>query len=208
MTELLGDRQTVFSERLARDVEAILERIREIERRESHVLLVLLNSSLVDWIFRRGAAEHANGYYAANKQFIAPLPIHLPERAERGRFEQLGQALHRQSKQLAEEQRGFLAWLTRTVGARPSELQGSTVLASYDEHSAAELLAVLQRNQPRLARDVGSRGLGEELARELDPSLDRIRALRRAIAADEAAADDAVLDLYGLTTVQRTLVEA
>lgn len=171
-------------------------------------LLVLVNSRLVDWVFRRGAAEHANGYYAANKQFIAPLPIHLPPAAERHRFEQLGQALHRRSKELAEERSGFLGWLSGAIGVRPAELQGSTIVTSYDEHSAAELLAILQRNQARLARDVGSRAFGEELARELDPSLDRVRALRRSLAADEAAADDAVFELYGLTTQQRALVEA
>jgi Eco57I restriction-modification methylase/N-6 DNA Methylase len=171
-------------------------------------LLVLLNSRLVDWIFRRGAAEHANGYYAANKQFIAPLPIHVPEGSEGEGFDQLGERLHRQSEELAEERRGFLGWLSGTIGARPAELEGSTVLASYDDHSVAEALAVLQRNQARLSRDVGSRAFGEELERELIPSLDRIREFRRSIAADETAADDAVFELYGLTAQQRALVEA
>ncbi|MGH2744115.1 MAG: Eco57I restriction-modification methylase domain-containing protein [Thermoleophilaceae bacterium] len=171
-------------------------------------LLVLLNSRLVDWIFRRGAAEHANGYYAANKQFIAPLPIRLPAATERDRFEQLGQELHRQSKELTEERRGFLGWLSQAIGARPAELQGSTVVTTYDEHSAAKLLAILKRNQTQLTRDVSSRAFGEELARELEPSIDRIRALRRSIAADETAADDSVFELYGLTAAQRALIEA
>ena len=171
-------------------------------------LLVLLNSRLLDWIFRLGAAEHANGYYAANKQFIAPLPIHLPEDGERDILEQLGQRLYERSKDLAEERRGFLGWLTRTIGARPMGLQRSTVLTSYDEHSAAELLAALGQNRERLSRDVTSRAFAEELTRELDPSLERIRALRRAISADESAADNAVFDLYGLTAAQRALVEA
>ena len=42
-------------------------------------LLAILNARLLDWIFRRTAAEHANDYYAANKQFIAGLPICLPD---------------------------------------------------------------------------------------------------------------------------------
>jgi hypothetical protein len=170
-------------------------------------LLTLLNSRLVDWVFRRGAAEHANGYYAANRQFIAPLPIRLPERSERERFEHLGRRLHLRSTQVGQERSGFLAWLTGAIGARPNELQGSTALASYDEHSLTDLLDVLVRNQARLRRDVGSRAFSEELERELIPSLDRIGEARASITADETAADEAVFELYGLSAQQRGLVE-
>jgi hypothetical protein len=170
-------------------------------------LLTLLNSRLIDWVFRRGAAEHANGYYAANRQFIAPLPIRLPERSERERFEHLGRRLHLRSKEVAEERRGFLAWLTGAIGARPNELPGSMALASYDEHSLTELLDILMRNQARLRRDVGSRAFREELEGELIPSLDRIAEARTSIAEDEAAADETVFELYGLSAHQRALVE-
>jgi len=38
-------------------------------------LLALLNSRLVDFIFKKGSMRHRGGHYAANKQFIEPLPI-------------------------------------------------------------------------------------------------------------------------------------
>jgi hypothetical protein len=38
-------------------------------------LLGVLNSPVTDWVFRRIARPKEGGYYEANKQFIAPLPI-------------------------------------------------------------------------------------------------------------------------------------
>jgi len=38
-------------------------------------LLGILNSQVADWVFRRIAKPKEGGYYEANKQFIAPLPI-------------------------------------------------------------------------------------------------------------------------------------
>ena len=57
-------------------------------------LLVLLNSRLLDYVFRRGAREHAGGHYAANKQFIAPLPIRVPEGKLGGTIDALGERLY------------------------------------------------------------------------------------------------------------------
>jgi hypothetical protein len=169
-------------------------------------LLVLLNSRLMDWVFRLGATEHANGYYAANRQFIAPLPIRVPGGDRAQRFEELGQRLHGRSTELGEERRGFLAWLGGTIGARPTELQGSTTLASYDEHTLEDVLRVLQRNQSRLQRDVGSRAFREEVEQELDASLGRIGECQALLTDDEATADDAVFELYGLSGRPRTVV--
>lgn len=38
-------------------------------------LLGILNSTVADWVFRRIAKPKEGGYFEANKQFIAPLPI-------------------------------------------------------------------------------------------------------------------------------------
>jgi hypothetical protein len=172
------------------------------------ILLTLLNSRLLDWVFRRGAAEHANGYYAANKQFIAPLPIRLPSAGQRDHLEELGERLHQKSSQLGEEREGLLGWLADAIGSRIGDLDGSTVIRSYDEHPLSELLDVLRRNQRRLRRDVSSRAFREDLERELATSFDRIRELRAAIALDEAHADDAVFELYEVTARHRALVDA
>jgi Eco57I restriction-modification methylase/N-6 DNA Methylase len=170
-------------------------------------LLLLLNSRLLDWVFRRYSVPFRGHFFSANRQFIAPLPVRVPEARQRETFEAFGERLYHRAKELGEERTGFLEWLGGTLGARTSELQGSTILASYDEHSLDELLDVLRRNQGRVTRDVESRAFREVLQRELIPSLDRIREHQRSFAADEAAADEAVFELYGLTAQQRSLVE-
>jgi len=38
-------------------------------------LLALLNSRLMDFLFKKGSVKFRGEYYSANKQFIAPLPI-------------------------------------------------------------------------------------------------------------------------------------
>src|SRR5690606_14472528 len=38
-------------------------------------LLGVLNSRVADWVFRRIAKPKDGGYFEANKQFIAPLPV-------------------------------------------------------------------------------------------------------------------------------------
>jgi Eco57I restriction-modification methylase/N-6 DNA Methylase len=172
------------------------------------ILLVLLNSRLIDWVFRRQSVPFRGAFMSANKQFIAPLPIRLPEGDDKQRLEELGNRLHRRTKELGDEREGFLKWLTNATGARSSELEGSTILAHYDEHSPSHLFEVLGRNQGRIQRDVGSRAFREELERELAASIDKIRAWRSMVAADVAAADDAVFDVYKLTALQRALVES
>jgi hypothetical protein len=171
-------------------------------------LLVLLNVRLLDYVFRRGAAEHAGGHYAANKQFIAPLPIHLPPTNEAKRFDELGRRLHAAAGAVERERGGFLDWLSGVVGAPTGSLAGATKLAAYDTLALPELLGVLQTNQRRLGVDPAARTFRERLEREWSASLDRLGALRADLFHDEALADDLVFELYGLTVAQRALVDA
>ena len=168
-------------------------------------LLALLNSRLLDFAFRRGAAEHQNAHFAANKQFIAPLPIRLPD--DPSELDRLGERLHNRAARIAAERRGFLDWLAGAIGTRLASLSGSTALLAYEDHTVAELLAVLQRNTSQTS-PTGSRAFREELAREYGESLDRLAPLRADLARDERGADELVYDLYGLDASQRDLVEA
>lgn len=168
-------------------------------------LLALLNSRLLDYVFRRGAAEHQNGHFAANKQFIAPLPIRLP--ADPAELDRLGERLHDRAARIAAERRGFLDWLAGAIGGRLGDLSGSKVLRAYDEHTVVELLAVLHRNASRTT-STGSRAFHEQLEREHGESLDRLAPLRAGLARDERDADELVYDLYGLDAGQRELVES
>ena len=69
-------------------------------------LLGIINSPVPDWVFRRIARPKDNGYFEANKQFIAPLPIPdaaLEARAEVGRRAQELQELHTRRRDLVEK---------------------------------------------------------------------------------------------------------
>jgi len=60
-------------------------------------LLAVLNSPVPNWVFKRIARPKAGGYYEANKQFIAPLPIPdaaTDEREKVGDFARKLQELH------------------------------------------------------------------------------------------------------------------
>jgi hypothetical protein len=49
-------------------------------------LLAVLNSRLLDWFFKTSpTGRHAQGHYAANRQFIKDLPIYMPSDATQGK---------------------------------------------------------------------------------------------------------------------------
>jgi hypothetical protein len=170
-------------------------------------LLTLLNSQLIDWVFKRGAAEHANGHFAANKQFIASLPIKRPDAAGERQLGALGRSLHDSVKALLEERSRFLAWLSDLIGAPVASLAGRTKLEFADELPLAEVIAILQKNRDRLNVDPGARFFHERLAREHSASVEAVATLNRAIDRDEGEADAAVFELYELSEAQRSLVE-
>lgn len=60
------------------DVNGIILKDRELYP----LVLGLLNSSLLNYIFKQNSVEFASGYYSANKQFIKDLPIKLPQTDE------------------------------------------------------------------------------------------------------------------------------
>lgn len=172
------------------------------------MLLVLLNSRLLDWVFHLHSVPFRGNFMSANKQFIAPLPIRIPQGAEGRQFDELGERLHRASRDLATERGGFIRWLESLVGAHAESLRGSTAISAYDERSADDLLRVLRANHSRLRLDPGSRAFQEQFEREYGASMERVRAFRSQISTDEAAADELVFELYELTAAQRELVNA
>lgn len=171
-------------------------------------LLVLLNSRLLDSIFRRTAAVHANDYYAANKQFIARLPIRAPEGSEADAFAELGQRLHELSRDAASERAGFLDWLATTLGTRRAALPGFRQLELLDRLSGDELIALLSRNRARLGVDPRKRTLADLIRREHRTSTERLAPISAELTQAERAADETVCELYRLPTDQRRLVEA
>jgi hypothetical protein len=100
------------------------------ERVSSLFLCALLNSSVLDFHFKRVASPFQGGYFAANKQFIEQLPVPLASRPEQSVLEKLVASLlflHRQpsvrtatSEHLRDSQ--MATWLERWVNALVYEL--------------------------------------------------------------------------------------
>lgn len=170
-------------------------------------LSVLLNSRLLDFVFQLGSVPFRGQYLSANKQFIAPLPIRLPNAGQTQTFDAFGQRLHATATSVSRERQGFLDWLGGALGVRASQLPGPKTLLRFDEHTPDELATVLRRGRSKLVHDPTSRAFREQLDREHAASLDRLAPLVEAWATDRAAANQAVYDLYELTTKQRELVE-
>jgi hypothetical protein len=171
-------------------------------------LLVLLNARLLDWIFRRAAAEHANDYYAANKQFIAGLPIRVPEGPEATAFEDLGRRLHELSRDATAERAGFLEWLASNLGTRRTALPALRRLEGFVTLTGDELVALVTLGRARLGVDPRERTLSALIRREHRASVERLEPLCAELARAERAADAIVYELYRLPLEQRRLVEA
>jgi type I restriction-modification system DNA methylase subunit len=173
-------------------------------------LLALLNAKLLDFVFRRGSVDLANGYFAANKQFIASLPIRVPSGVEARTLDGLGERLFAESRAIEEERAGFLTWLGDLCGVAVGKLAGITALSRYDESSYDEVLAILgtAANRRLIVPDSRARSFREQVVRELDISVDRLSILKGNVAKLEETADDAVYDLYELAEPDRLLVES
>jgi hypothetical protein len=170
-------------------------------------LMVVLNSRVVDWVFRRGSVPFRGDFLSANKQFIAPLPIRLPSSAQVGELDRLGRRLHALTAEVAEEREGFLDWLGGVLGVHPRVLPGATALTRYENLDAGEILAILARSRARLGRDPDARAFGELLAGEHGASAERLGAHLSDLTAVEAEAERSIADLYELSKAQRALMD-
>ena len=170
-------------------------------------LIVELNSRLLDWIFRRESVPFQNEYWSANKQFIAGLPIHVPEGSDAAAFEALGKRLHELSRAVSAERTGFLDWLASSLGIRRSKLPQLRQLERFETLSGDELAALLARSRARLQSDPRERTLSELIRREHRASVERLGPISTGLAEAEREADDRVFDLYELSAEQRRLVE-
>jgi Eco57I restriction-modification methylase/N-6 DNA Methylase len=130
-------------------------------------LLGALNSKVVDFVFRRTAKPKGGGYFEANKQFIAPLPIPVAsdvQRADVAKRAKLLHALHTErrdrivdlqlrleSRQCVDERREF-SWLWADVGSpvsiaaeAPATLTGRERVAWAGAEHGARLDAHVER---------------------------------------------------------------
>lgn len=100
LTQKLLVAQTVQRMEVCADLEGklVMDNVRvngisHDEPSELWFLLACLNGPVVDYVFRRTAKPKDNGYFEANKQFIAPLPIPVASEGTKERIGALGQKL-------------------------------------------------------------------------------------------------------------------
>lgn len=170
------------------------------------VLLGLLNSSLLDRVFKLFSVPFRGSFYSANKQFIAPLPIRVPDSSTGAALESLAKDLHAGVREVHSERAAFRAWLEDLIGAPLGQLAGHTRLAKGDQLGAAEIQAVLVKNKARLEIDPASRYVREHLVAEHATSKERIDALQERVGQAEGEIEGLVLDLYELPSRLRGLV--
>jgi len=113
------------------------------------------------------------------------------------------------------EVKGFLAWLSREIGAPIDALSNKTKLQNYlgdyqkgEPHLTLDsLLAVLRQNRRKLTADPSARAFQERLATEHAASLAVLLPLKQRLAATDRLIDQAVYRLYGLTDDEIAIVE-
>jgi hypothetical protein len=168
------------------------------------VLVAVLNSRAVDFAFRRGAAPLQNGFYTANRQFIAWLPVPGESQDE---LEPTGARLHELAAETETERRSFLDWLASIIGIRADDLAGVHALLDYPRTGLDGVLAVLDRNAGRLTVDPRHRGERESIAKEMQGSTARIAEFDAERERLEHRVDEAVYDAYGLSAAQRARID-
>ena len=171
-------------------------------------LLALLNSRTLDWVFRRSAAELANGHFQANRQFIAPLPIKLPTTDQAEVLGTLGREIHHATVAVNTEKSEFKAWLESQLQVDLSMLRRHTHLDRYPDLGLNGILEILRENRNEIGIDPSTRIFRELLRGELDSSLRELAAANREISVREPELESLVFELYGLSQDQRTYVNA
>jgi len=167
------------------------------------MLTAVLNSRAIDFAFRRGAAPLQNGFYTANKQFVAWLPVSTELPSD---LEMAGTRLHELVALAEAERSGFLDWLSSIIGARPRDLAGAEALTNYSQTGLDGVLAVLDKNASRLTIDPRRRPERERIGQELTESVDRITGLESERVLLERDVDAAVYEAYGLSAAQQARV--
>jgi UDP-glucose 6-dehydrogenase len=120
----------------------------------------------------------------------------------------LAERMLEMNKQKQQEIKGFLSWLEREVGAKVEGLTPKTKVQEYYKQQFDELLAILKKNKRKLADyDPARRDKQEDLLREFDASVGKLKPLMERIAATDGLIDQIVYKLYGLTEEEIGIVK-
>ncbi len=133
-----------------------------------------MNAPVADFVFRRIAAPKSGGYFEANKQFIAPLPI--PDASEPDRAEVAARAERLQD--LYTQHRDLLAEIGRRMTVVPVRMQPDAwlfpdlpAMAELDEVAPQHLERVDRRAWAKHRRDEELNSRLEALGQALRPDV-------------------------------------
>jgi len=171
-------------------------------------LACLLNSRLLDFLFRLHSVPFRGNFLSANRQFVAPLPIRVPDPQAEEALDDLGRRLAAASAGVQSERAAFLGWLGELGSVRVKDLAGYRRLSSPELLPAGEVVRVLGGNRDRLAVDPTARSFVERLTVEHGSLTTTIQTLRSEIETAEAEAQDLIFDLYEITAEQRDVIES
>ncbi|HKF82110.1 MAG TPA: N-6 DNA methylase [Solirubrobacterales bacterium] len=159
-------------------------------------ILCLLNSQLLDFVFRLSSVPFRGNFYSANRQFIAPLPVRIPDSRVAADLERWGRKLHALAVESHTERSAFQGWLADVIGAPLGALDGHTKLTRPEDLQPGELTAILASNRDSLAIDPQGRSFHGLLRAEHASYAEKVRDLKTALTAGEEAVDEIVFDLY------------
>ena len=170
-------------------------------------LLGILNSRAADFFFRRIAKPKDRGYFEANKQFIAPLPI--PETREQNEVVGLARRLAdlhtRRLAVRAGVHRRLLTDLPPSEAALGSPVLRKLprTLAEFDEPSMRSVLDTMEKFAKRRFRPQERADWDEYIKTETAS----LAGIKGEIATVESALNRQVYELYGLTGEQIEFIE-
>lgn len=170
-------------------------------------LVTLLNSQALDFAFKRTAKPKDHGYFEANKQFIAPLPI--PETKDQKPLAKLAKELAdlhaKRLKTSATVHRRFQTDLPPKKLIETSVLPPTLTrkLTEFDTIPRAEVFDEMQK----LAQAKFKRTAREDWDEYLTEKTEQLGAIRRQIEDRMADLNDRVYSLFGLSKDQRKRIE-
>jgi hypothetical protein len=168
------------------------------EHFESRCLLALLNSRLVDFYFRLIAKPKDNGFYEANKQFIAPLPLPVLSSEEQQPFITHTETMLTTTRSLSDLRKRVLTLLLTKTGIQ----KPSTKLQEWDALTWAELEAEFRKAKVKVSLNDQ-----EELLQYFEQKKAEAERLKMVLATTDRAIDALVYGLYGLTAEEIAVVE-
>jgi hypothetical protein len=169
-------------------------------------LLAILNSRAADYFFRCTAKPKDRGYFEANKQFIAPLPI--PKEKKQEELIELAQRLAdlhaRQSAASRAVRRRFVVDLAPAAPSTPPELMKVPgKLEAFDQMPLPQLIRELERFAKRRFRP-SERGEWDTF---LTAEANQLATIKRHIGDATQELNDRIYRLYGLNQEQTRRIE-